>query len=174
MKRTSIAGFVIALTIGALPAAGQTGPPPTPSGVEITPFVSFGSYPSSRVGAAIAFALTPNFSVESEVGYRHTPVDSLSASASLLYQLPITGRFRPYLAGGIGLEEYATASGSPDRGIAIQRRTAFAINAGGGIKVPVDDTWGIRTDARWFNGAGRDAGEHWRLYNGVTYHAGRR
>jgi opacity protein-like surface antigen len=169
MKRLGIAGFGIALTIGALPAAAQTGSPSTPAGVEITPYVSFGSYPSSRVGAAIGFALTPNFSVESEVGYRHTPIDSLSASASLLYHLPITGRFRPYLAGGIGVEEYATASGSPDHGIAIQRRTAFAINAGGGLKVAVDDTWGIRTDARWFNGAGRDAGEHWRLYNGVTY-----
>jgi hypothetical protein len=48
----------------------------------------------------------------------------------------------------------------------------LAINAGGGLKLPVNDTWGIRTDARWFNGLGRDAGEHWRLYNGVTFPTG--
>jgi len=40
--------------------------------------------------------------------------------------------------------------------------------------VPVDANWGIRTDARWFNGLGRDAGEHWRLYNGVTFPTGKR
>ena len=80
----------------------------------------------------------------------------------------------PYLAAGAGLEEYATALRLPDGALAGQRRTAFAINAGGGLKVPVDDKWGIRTDARWFNGLGRDAGEHWRLYNGLTFPTGRR
>jgi len=47
------------------------------------------------------------------------------------------------------------------------------MNAGGGIKMPVTDSWGIRTDARWFNGLAEGAGEHWRLYNGVTFRAGR-
>ena len=73
-----------------------------------------------------------------------------------------------------GLDEYATALKLPDGALAAQPRKAFAINAGGGLKVPVDDNWGIRTDARWFNGLGRDAGEHWRLYNGVTFPTGRR
>ena len=58
--------------------------------------------------------------------------------------------------------------------LAAQARTAFTINAGGGLKVRVDDRLAIRTDARWFNGVGRDAGEHWRLYNGVTFGTGRR
>src|SRR5439155_20368807 len=107
-----------------------------------------------------------------EVGYRHDMTGRLSATASLLYDLPRIGRFRPYLAAGAGLEEYATALRLPDGALAAQPRKAFAINAGGGLKVPVDDNWGIRTDARWFNGLGRDAGEHWRLYNGVTFPTG--
>jgi opacity protein-like surface antigen len=175
MKRQSLipAVFAIVLATGGLPAAAQsTDPKAAP--VEVTPYVSLGSYPSSRVGTAIAFSLTPTLSVESEAGYRHDPTGALSLSASLLFGLPPIGRVKPYLAGGAGLEQYATASTLPGGALAVRQRTAFAINAGGGLKVPVNDTWGIRTDARWFNGLGRDAGEHWRLYNGVTFPTGRR
>ena len=42
------------------------------------------------------------------------------------------------------------------------------------VKVPVDETWGLRADARWFNGLGDQAGEHWRLFNGVTVKTGGR
>ena len=175
MKRQSLtpALFVIALVTAGLPAAAQSRNPNNAAPVEVTPYVSFGSYPSPRVGAAVAFRLTPTLSVESEVGYRRDMAGRLSATASLLYDLPRIGRFRPYLAAGAGLEEYTAALRLPDGALAAQRRTAFAINAGGGVKVPVDDKWGIRTDARWFNGLGRDAGEHWRLYNGVTFPTGR-
>jgi hypothetical protein len=164
--------FVILLTTGGLPAAAQSTDKAAP--VEVTPYASLGSYPSPRVGAAVTFRLTPTLSVESEVGYRHDTSGRLSAAAGVLYDLPSMRRFKPYLAAGAGLEEYATASRLPDGALAEQRRTAFAINAGAGFKVPVDDNWGIRTDARWFNGLGRDAGEHWRLYNGVTFPTGRR
>jgi opacity protein-like surface antigen len=166
--------FVIVLATGGFPAAAQSTDTNTGAPVEVAPYASLGSYPSPRVGAAVAFRLTPTLSVESEVGYRHDMARRLSATASLLYDLPRIGRFRPYLAAGAGLEEYATASALPDGALAAQSRTAFAINAGGGLKIPVDDNWGIRTDARWFNGLGRDAGEHWRLYNGVTFPTGRR
>jgi len=176
MKRQSLtpAVFVIVLATGGLPAAAQSTNTNNAAPVEVTPYVSLGSYPSPRVGAAVAFRLTPTLSVESEVGYLHDTTGRLSATASLLYDLPPMGRFKPYLAAGAGLEEYATAFRLPDGTLAAQSRTAFAINAGGGLKVPVDDNWGIRTDARWFNGLGRDAGEHWRLYNGVTFPTGRR
>jgi hypothetical protein len=166
--------FVIVLAAGGLPAAAQSTDAANAEPVEITPYVSMGSYPSSRVGAVIAFPLTPTLSVESEVGYRHDPIGSLSVSASLLFDLPQIGRVTPYLAAGAGLEQYATGVQVQGGAVAAERRTAFAINAGGGLKVPVDRNWGIRTDARWFNGLGRDAGEHWRLYNGVTLNAGRR
>jgi hypothetical protein len=81
---------------------------------------------------------------------------------------------RQYLTPAVFVIVLATGGLLPDGALAAQRRTAFAINAGGGLKVPVGDNWGIRTDARWFNGLGRDAGEHWRLYNGVTFPTGRR
>jgi hypothetical protein len=50
----------------------------------------------------------------------------------------------------------------------------FSLGTGAGLKVPAGDNWGIRTDARWFNGLGKNAGEHWRLYNGVTMPTKRR
>jgi len=160
------------IVLAAGPATAQTtvaeGAP-----VEVTPYVSLGSYPSSRVGTAIAFRLTPELSVESEVGYRHNPIGALSMSASLLFDLPRLGRVTPYLAAGAGLEQYATAFQLPGGALAAQQRTAVAINAGGGLKVSVNDSWGIRTDARWFNGLGRDAGEHVRIYDGVTFRPGR-
>jgi opacity protein-like surface antigen len=176
MKRQSLtpAVFVIVVATGALPVAAQSTNGNNAAPVEVTPYVSLGSYPSPRFGGAVAFRLTPTLSVESEVDYRRDTTGRLSATASLLYDLPRVGRCLPYLAAGAGLEEYATASKLPDGTLAAQSRTAFAINAGGGFKVPVDDNWGIRTDARWFNGLGRDAGEHWRLYNGVTFPTGRR
>ena len=112
MKRQSLtpAVFVIVLATGGLPAAAQSTDTDNAAPVEVTPYVSLGSYPSSRVGAAIAFRLTPTLSVESEVGYRHDMAGRLSSSASLLYDLPRIGRVMPYLAAGAGLEEYATAS----------------------------------------------------------------
>lgn len=176
MKRQSLtpAMFVIVVASGVLPAAAQPTDTADAAAVEVTPYVSFGSYPSPRVGGAVAFRLTPTLSVEGEVGYRHDTAGRLSSSASLIYDLPRIGRFRPYLAVGAGVEEYATAVELPNGELGSNGRTAFVVNAGGGLKVPVDDHWGIRTDARWFNGLGRDAGEHWRLYNGVTLNTGRR
>jgi hypothetical protein len=144
-----------------------------PAAVMVTPFVSLGSSFSSRVGGAIAFPLTDSMSLEAEVGYRRQELNALSAHLSLVRDLPRIGRIRPYLAAGIGLEEYGTAQPQPNGTIATLERMAFSVNAGGGVKVPVDDNWGVRADARWFNGVGRDAGEHWRLFNGVTWKAGR-
>jgi hypothetical protein len=170
----TLALLVIILATAVLPAAAQSTSTIEAAPVEVTPYVSLGSYPSPRVGAAVAFRLTPNLSVESEVGYRRDTAGRLSATASLLYYLPRIGRVVPYLAAGAGLEEYGTALRLPDGALIPQSRQALAINAGGGFKVPIDDNWGIRTDARWFNGVGRNAGEHWRVYNGVTFGTGRR
>ncbi len=161
------------LALGALPASAQSAND-EPAPVEVTPYASMGSYPSSRAGTAVSFRLTPAFSVETEAGYRPGEAGGLSTSASLVYDLPRVGRFAPYLAAGAGLEEYATALRRSDGSFAAQRRTALAINAGAGLKVPVNQRWGVRADARWSNGLGRDAGEHWRLYNGVTLKTGRR
>ncbi len=176
MKRQLMipAVFVSVMATGGLPAAAQSTDAGNAAPVEVTPYVSLGSYPSPRVGAAVLFPLTRTLSVESEVGYRHEPTGALSMSASLLYDLPRFGRVTPYLAAGAGLEQYATAFQLPGGALAARQRTALAINAGGGLKVSVNDNWGMRTDARWFNGLGRDAGEHWRIYDGVTFRTGRR
>lgn len=53
--------------------------------------------------------------------------------------------------------------------IGTQPRIAFEVNAGGGLKVPVDDAWGMRTDVRWFKSFGRHAAEHWRIAQGVSF-----
>jgi hypothetical protein len=54
----------------------------------------------------------------------------------------------------------------------VQPRLAFTLNAGGGVRVPVNDRWGVRADARWSNGIGWAAPERWRVYNGVTFRSG--
>ena len=142
--------------------------------VEVSAFVSQGSPASSRIGAAIAFAWTSDLSVEMEMGYRRSDIDAVGSSVNLLYALPRIGRVAPYLAGGAGLEKYASAIAGPNKSIVTLSNYAFTVNAGGGVKVPVDDNWAFRSDARWYKGFGRHGQEHWRLYNGVTLGTGQR
>ena len=140
----------------------------SPSSVEITPFVSLGSATSSRIGVAIRWPLASHLSAELETGYRRGEMHALSSHFSLLYDLPTLGRVAPYVAGGIGLEQYGVALEAPQGRLVTQQQTALSVNAGGGVRVPINQRWGVRSDARWFNGLGRTAPERWRLYNGVT------
>ena len=170
---TSLA--MLAFMTGSATAQTQsTADAAAPASVTITPFVSLGSPYSSRIGGAIAFPLNKDTSLEAEFGYRHQELNALSAHLSLVRDLPSLGRIKPYLAAGIGLEEYGAPLPQPNGTVATLGRMALSVNAGGGVKVPVDETWGIRADARWFNGIGGQAGEHWRLFNGVTFKAGGR
>jgi hypothetical protein len=157
----------LAFGAGSVGAQTQTTDKPGvgPAAVTVTPFVSLGSTFSSRVGAAILFPWTDTMGLEAEVGYRREELNALSAHLSVIQDLPRLGRVTPYLAAGIGLEQYGTAVPQPNNTLATLARTAVSVNAGGGIKVPVD--------ARWFNGLGRLAGEHWRVFNGVTWNATR-
>ena len=177
--RSQLFGHAAMLAIlfsgAATPAAAQQPSEPVqPIQVEVTPFVALGSPLSSRIGTAVTFPLTDTVSIEAEVGYRRAEMNAMSLTASVLYDLPRMGRVTPYLAAGAGLEQYGTALARPDGSLATQGRTAAVVNAGGGLKVPVDNNWGLRTDARWFNGLGRQASEHWRVYNGVTLRTGGR
>jgi hypothetical protein len=142
--------------------------------VEITPHVSVGSAASSGFGAAIRWSLGANLSIEGETGQRRGEVNALGANVSLLFDLPGIGRVTPYVASGVGLDQYGYAVGSPQGGLVTQAGTALTVNAGGGIRVPIDNKWGVRTDARWFNGVGKKSPERWRVYNGVTFGPGRR
>jgi opacity protein-like surface antigen len=136
---------------------------------EITPFAFLGSDTSGGLGGAVRWALPARLSLELEGSYRRTDVAPLSTNVSLLFDLPDVGRVTPYLAAGVGLDQFAFADQSAPGPLVAQTGTGFAVNAGGGVRIRADENWGIRTDARWSNGIGRRAPERWRLYNGVTF-----
>jgi hypothetical protein len=179
-SRSSLAVFVLAIAAAPALAQDTTAQEPQPSrtpAVEITPYVSMGSPTSSRIGAAVAVPVTEDLSVEAELGYRRGEgdINALSSSVSLLYSLPSLGRLTPYVAAGAGLEEYGTPVPLPGRSeLFTQSKLAFAVNAGGGVKVPVDDNWSLRSDARWYKALGSNGSEHWRLYQGATFGVGKR
>ena len=181
MKAFTIAPLMMAalgLTFPASPASAQdAAATPAPHtavspGVQVTPFVSMDSRGSTPIGAAIAFPLGASFSLETELGYRRGEGDmnALNSSVNLLYDLPGIGRATPYLATGVGLAQYGVPvvarNGSV---IGTEPRVGLEMNAGGGLRVPVDEKWGMRTDARWFKSFGTNASEHWRVSQGVSF-----
>lgn len=164
-----------AMAIGGSPADAQVIDESAAAGpaVEVTPFVALGSVFSARIGAAISFAWTQNLDVEAEVGYRQNGMNALGASVNLVYNLPPLGRMIPYVAGGVGLEQYETYVGVPTLGVLTLRNTAISTNIGGGVKVPINERAGFRSDVRWLNPVSK-APEGWRLYNGATFALGKR
>jgi hypothetical protein len=130
---------------------------------------SRGSFP---IGAAISFPLNSIFSIEAEIDYRRGEgrLNALGSSANLLYALPRIRRTTPYLATGAGLAQYGAPVVSREGSVlGTEPRIAFEVNAGGGLKVPVADEMGMRTDARWFKSFGRHASEHWRISQGISF-----
>jgi hypothetical protein len=164
---------LVLCAVSARPARAQESP-----AIEVTPFVALGSIGSSPIGAAITFPVTSNLSVEAEVGYRRGEGDmsALNMNASLLYDLPRIGRVKPYLAAGVGLAQYGRPVVLPNVAypIGTEPRLTTTVNAGGGIRVPVNDSWGMRTDARWFKSFGRDASEQFRVAQGISFDVGKR
>ena len=174
MTRCHVLIAVIAcgwLTAGAAHAqvapAGQS-----QAGVEVTPFVALGSSATTGIGAAVRWPLCASLSVEWEVSQRYAELNALGSSVSLLFDLPKIGVATPYLAGGVGVEQYGYATSGPGASILAHAGTTFTVNAGGGVRVPVDDKWGVRADMRWSNGIGQ-APERLRLYNGITFAPGK-
>lgn len=167
MRRQPLIGaLACAALVVATSAAAQGGS--STLRPEITPYVFLGSDAASGVGAAVRWPLHGALSLEVETNYRRSEVSPLNANVSLLYDLPPISRVTPYLAAGVGLDQYATAGTGPSGQMVTQAGTALAVNAGGGIRVRSAETWGFRTDARWLNGLGDRAPERWRVYNGVT------
>ena len=169
---TSAAFALVAFTLGTLPVAAQSDPKP----VEVTPYVALASGIASPVGAAVTFPVTSMLSVETDVAYRRAEgnIGALSLSASLLYDLPRVGQSTPYIAGGIGLSQYgAPIFSSNGRPIATQSRMAMTVNAGGGLKMPMNEKLALRTDARWFNFLVQ-GGEGFRVSQGISFGAGKR
>jgi opacity protein-like surface antigen len=162
---------LVAFILGALPAGAQD-----EKTVEVTPYVALSSGVASPVGAAVTFPVTSTLSVETDVAYRRAEgnINALSLSASLLHDLPHVGRATPYVAGGIGLSKYgAPIFSSNGRPIATQSRLAMTVNAGGGLKMPMNEKLDLRTDARWFNFLGQ-GGEGFRVSQGISFGAGKR
>ena len=163
----------LAMSVLATSARAQDADAQSRSGPEVTPYVFLGSNTSSGAGAAIRWPLKAGFGVEVETNYRSAEINGLDANLNLVYDLPAVGCAVPYVTAGIGLEQYGavnvTRSGMPF----LQTKTAFTVNTGTGVRVRVDDGWGYRADARYFNAVG-DGPERWRLYNGVTFVTGKR
>ena len=174
MRANKSAAFaLVAFTLGALPAGAQDAKP-----VEVTPYVALGSEMASPVGAAVTFPVTSKLSVETDVAYRRAEgnIGALSLGASLLYDLPRIGQSTPYLAAGVGLSQYgglvASSDGSP---IGTQPRVAMTVNAGGGLKMPINDKLALRTDARWGKFLGVQGPSEWfRVAQGISFGAGKR
>jgi hypothetical protein len=164
--------LLAAFTFRALPVGAQDAKP-----VEITPYVALGSAGASPVGIAVTFPVASTLSVETDVAYRRAEgrIHALSSNVSLLYALPRIGQSAPYVAGGVGLSQYGapvfSSNGSP---IGTQPRIAMTVNAGGGVKVPMNERLDLRTDARWFKSFGRQGSEQFRVAQGISFGAGKR
>ena len=163
---------LVALTLEAVPAGAQDAQP-----VEVTPYVALGSAGASPVGAAVTFPVTSTLSIETEVAYRRGEggIHALSTSTSLLYFLPRVGRSTPYVAAGVGLSQYGapvfSSNGPP---IGTEPRLALTVNAGGGVKMAMNQQLDLRTDARWFKSFGRLGSEQFRVAQSISFDVGKR
>jgi hypothetical protein len=167
----SAAFALVAFTVGALPVGAQD-----TKAVEVTPYVALGSAAASPVGAAVTFPVTSTLSVETDVAYRRGEgrIHALSSNISLLYFLPPVGQSTPYVAGGVGLSQYGAPVFSSGRPIGTEPRVALTVNAGGGLKMPVNEQLDLRTDARWFKSFGAQGAEQFRVAQGIAFDIGKR
>src|SRR6187549_655956 len=138
MRAYNSAAFAFAaFTLQALPVGAQDA-----RTVEVTPYVALGSAGASPVGTAVTFPLTSTLSVETDVAYRRGEgrIHALSSSTSLLYALPRVGQTTPYIAAGLGLSQYgAPVFSSTSRPVGTEPRVALTMNAGGGVKMPMNN-----------------------------------
>src|SRR5262245_8974490 len=168
----SAVSALVAFTLEASPAWAQDAKP-----VEVTPYVAIGSAGASPIGVAVTFPVTSTLSVETDVAYRRGEggIQALSSSASLLYFLPRIGQTTPYAAAGVGLSQYGAPVFSSDGPpIGTQSSVAMTVNAGGGLKMPMNEKLDLRTDARWFKSFGRQGSEQFRVAQGVSFDIGKR
>jgi hypothetical protein len=169
---TSAVFALVAFTLAALPVAAQDA-----RTVEVTPYVAVGSDAASPVGSAVTFPITSKLSVETDVAYRRGEggIHALSTNASLLYFLPRVGQSTPYVTAGVGLAQYGAPVFSSDGPpIGTQSRVAMTVNAGGGLKMPMNDNMDWRTDARWFKSLGQQGSEQFRVAQGISFDVGKR
>ncbi len=156
---------------------------PRPASIEVSPFVSTGIGDSSGVGASVLFPVRSRFGIEVEAEFRRTPgepihgtVDNngVNGGVNLVVDLGAIGRVRPYAIGGGGLEHYALMDSSLARPEAGKTGMSFVVNMGGGVRVPINDRFGIRAEVRWADGWAAGAPESFRMFYGATVGIGAR
>jgi hypothetical protein len=162
---------LVGLTLAAWPVAAQDA-----RTAEVTPYVALGSAGSAPVGVAVTFPIASALALETDMAYRRTEgIHALSTNASLVAFLPRVGHAAPYVAAGIGLSQYGApvfASAGPP--IGTEPRLTLTVNAGGGVSMPVNDTFRLRTDARWFKSLGKYGSEEFRVGQGISFGGGKR
>lgn len=129
----------------------------------MTPFFAIGDDVTPGAGGAFTWAWTGQLSVEAEASLG---TDAARSSVSLLYRLPRLGRFALYLAGGGGVQRDEVTDVTP-KGFAVDKKTEFAVNVGGGVTVPITEQWAYRADFRWYNPRA-EWPESWRAFSGLT------
>ena len=163
---------LVAFTLEAMPVGAQDA-----QTVEVTPYVALGSAGASPVGAVVTFPVTSTLSVETDVAYRRGEgrIHALSSSISLLYFLPRFGQSTLYVVWGVGLSQYgAPVFSSNGRPIGTEPRVALTVNAGGGLKMPMNEKLDLRTDARWSKSFGLQGSEQFRVAQGLSFDVGKR
>jgi opacity protein-like surface antigen len=170
-----VAGALLALPLyaHAQAASQQVG------AIEIQPFVSSGWGSGAGTGAAVRWPIAEKFSLLGDVEFRHDDGnlltfegDNLYATLNLVFDLPSAGRFTPYVLGGGGLEHYRLRLDSAPAEIAPRTGRSFVTNAGGGVRMAINDRWGIRTEVRWTDGWADGAPQSLHIYYGATIGVG--
>ena len=164
---------LVAFALGAWPVGAQDA-----KAVEVTPYVALGSAAASPVGAAVTFPVTSTLSVETDVAYRRGEggIHALSSSVGLQYFLPSVGPIWHRMSPGESGYRNTGRPFSPSNGppIGTEPRVALSVNAGGGLKMPMNDNLDLRTDARWFKSFGRQGSEQFRVAQGISFDVGKR
>ena len=173
MRACTAAVFaIVVFTLGAWPVGAQEA-----DAVEVTPYVAVGSAEASPVGATVTFPVTSALNIETDIAYRRGEgrIHATSSNTSLLYALPRAGKATPYVVAGVGLSQYgAPVFSSTGRPVGTESRVALTMNAGGGLKMPMNSALDLRTDARWFKSIGRQGSEQFRVAQGISFDVGKR
>ena len=157
LSAPALAGAQQAPRAGAQQAPAASEAPNLP--VQVSPFVSSGG-DSSSVGVGVRWPFMSRLGLEFEAEYRRTlarPLhgtpenNGVNGNVNLVLDLPAIGRVRPFVLGGGGLEHY-TFIVQPEPYLLRDTGVAFVVNAGGGVRVPINDRFGIRTELRWTDG----------------------
>ena len=168
------------------PHAGALQAPPARDArdlpIEVSPFASSGGE-TAGAGVSVRWPFMARLGLEFEAEYRHTQARPLSGSledngvngnVNLVFDLPAIGRVRPFLLGGGGLEHYSNVV-QPDPNFLRESGMSFVVNAGAGVRVPINDRFGIRTELRWTDGWTEGwPGGGFRMFYGATVGVGGR